>query len=67
VSLRRSLSVYRYFFQPPRISPVIRVGEVPGSNPGAPIFRNPSTGTSSPLVVRRLPLVAELLPTVDTE
>ena len=29
--------ICRYFLQHPQISPIIRVGEVPGSNPGAPI------------------------------
>jgi hypothetical protein len=37
VSRSRNPSICRYFVQHPQISPIIRVGEVPGSNPGAPI------------------------------
>ena len=37
----------RYFLLRPQISPIIRVGEVPGSNPGAPMSESPvSTGDS---------------------
>jgi hypothetical protein len=37
VSSNRTPSICRYFSARPQISPIIRVGEVPGSNPGAPI------------------------------
>ncbi len=37
VSPSRNPSICRYFLQHQQISPIIRVGEVPGSNPGAPI------------------------------
>ncbi len=36
-SPRRNRLICRYFVQPPGNSPIIRVGEVPGSNPGAPM------------------------------
>ena len=38
----RNPSICRCFLQHPQISPIIRVGEVPGSNPGAPITRTPA-------------------------
>ena len=36
MSSSRNSSICRYFLHHPQISPIIRVGEVPGSNPGAP-------------------------------
>ena len=40
-SLQRNPSICRDFLWCPWISPVIRVGEVPGSNPGAPTQKTP--------------------------
>jgi hypothetical protein len=37
VSPRPNRLICRYFFHKSGVSPVIRVNEVPGSNPGAPI------------------------------
>jgi hypothetical protein len=37
VNPHRNRAICRYFLRHPQISPIIRVGEVPGSNPGAPI------------------------------
>ena len=35
-----NVAICRAFLPEAGISPIIRVGEVPGSNPGAPMFRN---------------------------
>jgi hypothetical protein len=44
VGWRPNIAIYRDFLSAIRISPIIRVGEVPGSNPGAPNTQTPATG-----------------------
>src|SRR5207237_10282317 len=41
-SMHTKMLVYRLFVPLGWLSPIIRVGEVPGSNPGAPISEGPA-------------------------